>query len=125
MAIDKVAANRFIKHAIAQAVRSQGQSSEPADEGPTPGPSKIQEQPVPTGATNKILARTEWEKQVQEAAEEEEEDLEIFEETQDRANVDGDVEMTGEKAPESPSPLVRTGEADTQSEQQSGMSISC
>ena len=124
-AIDKAAANRFIKHAISQAVRTQGQTSEPTDQEPTPGPSKIhvQAQSVPAGATKKMLARAEWEKQVQVAAEEEEEDLEIFEEAEGQAIADADVEMTDDKASAPPLP-VRAGETGALSEQQSGMCIS-
>jgi len=117
MAVDKAAANRFIKHAITQAVRSQGQpSAEPASQGPTPGPSKTPIQPVPAGATSKMLARAEWEKQVRTAAEEEEEDLEVFEETERNADAEADVEM-GDEVP------AQTGETAPQP-QQSGMSTS-
>ena len=125
MAVDKVAANRFIKHAITQAVRSQGQPSvEPASQGLTPGPSKTPVQPAPVGATNKMLARAEWEKQVKTAAEEEEEDLEIFEETERNADAEADIEMGDNlKAPASTSLSVETGEAIPQS-QQPGMSTS-
>jgi len=123
MAIDKVAANRFIKHAIAQATRTQGQpSTEPADQEPTPGSSKIPARPVPAGATNKMLARAEWEKQVKEAEEEEEEDLEVFEETEGYANADADVEMIDAEAPAPTSLSAGTGET-TPSEQQPGMFI--
>ena len=124
MAIDKAAANRFIKHAITQATRAQGQpSTEPADRGPTPGPSKIPVQPAPAGATNKILARAEWEKQVKEAAGEEEEDLEVFEETEGYANADAEVEMIDDEAPAPASLSVGTRET-APSEQQPGMFIS-
>lgn len=123
MTIDKTAANRFIKHAITQAIRPQDQPSQPADQGPIPGPSKSQAQPVPTGAASKILARARWEKQVQEAGEEEEEDLEIFEEAEGSANADADIEMTDDKASAStPLPTV-PGEASISSEQQPGMSM--
>lgn len=124
MAIDKVAANRFIKHAIAQATRTQGQPSvEPAGQEPTPGSSKIPAQPVPAGATNKMLARAEWEKQVKGAEGEEEEDLEVFEETEGYTNADADVEMIDNEAPAPTSLSVGTEET-TRSEQQPGMFIS-
>jgi len=112
MAVDKVAANRFIKHAIIQATRPQGQSSgEPTDNHePTPGPSKIPAQPVPAGAANKMLARTEWEKQVKEAAEEEEEGLQVFEETDGYANAEA-------------APLPVVTEETILSEQHPGMSV--
>ena len=122
-AIDKAAANRFIKHAIAQAVRAQGQSSEQTDQEPTPGPSNIQAQPAPVGAANKMLARAEWEKQVQEAAEEEEEDLEIIEEAEGHAIGSADVKMTDDKVLAPISLPVEVGETDVLSEQQSGMYI--
>ena len=122
MAVDKVAANRFIKHAISQAVRSQGQpSAELVNQGPTPGPSKAPVRPAPAGATNKMLARAEWEKQVRTAAEEEEEDLEVFEETQGNAGEDADVEM-GDKASASTSLPAEAEE--TTPQQQPGMSTS-
>jgi hypothetical protein len=95
MTVDKVAANRFIKHAIAQATRVQIPTSEPTEKEPIPGPSKIQIQPVPTGAANKMLVRAEWEKQAQETSEEEE-GLEVFDETEGYADADADVEMTDE-----------------------------
>jgi len=124
MTVDKVAANRFIKHAITQATRTQGQpSTEPADHQPTPGPSGIPARPVPAGATNKMLARTEWEKQVKEAAEEEEEDLQVFEETDGYANAEADVEMINDEAPAPTSLSVGTGET-TPSEQRPGMFVS-
>ena len=124
MAIDKAAANRFIKHAISQAVQSQSQSSAgPADQGPTPGSSKTPAQPAPVGATNKMLARAEWESQVRAAAEEEEEDLEVFEETEGNANPDAEVEMAGDQVSEPPS--LPAGMAETPpSQQQPGMYIS-
>lgn len=124
MTIDKAAANRFIKRAIAQAVRTQGQpSAEPANEEPTPGPSRILAQPVPAGATSKMLARVEWEKGVKEAEEEEEEDLEVFEETEDQANAEADVEMIDDETPAPPS--LSAGVAETAlPEQRPGMSVS-
>lgn len=123
MTVDKAAANRFIKHAITQATRTQGQpSTEPADHHPTPGPSKTPARPVPAGATNKMLARIEWEKQVKEAAEEEE-DLQVFEETDGYANADADVEMINDEASAPTSLPVGTGET-TPSEQRPGMFVS-
>ena len=116
MTVDKSAANRFIKHAIAQAVGAQGQPSEPAVQGSTPGPSKVQEQPIPAGAVTKIIARAEWEKQVQEAEGEEEEDLEVFDEAEGP-----NLEIAEDKAPKSTP--TRTGETTDFSEQRSGMSI--
>jgi len=121
MAVDKAVANRFIKHAISQAVRSQGHPSVGSTgQGPTPGPSKTPVQPAPAGATSKMLARAEWEKQVRTAAEEEEEDLEVFEETERNADADADV-MMGDKVPASTSLPVETGET---APQRPGMSSS-
>jgi hypothetical protein len=69
-----------------------------------------------------MLARVEWEKQVKAATEEEEEDLEVFEETEGNATADADIEMTEDKASLPTSLPVEAGET-TLSEQQSGMSI--
>jgi len=124
MAIDKAAANRFIKHAITQATRTQGQpSAEPADHQPTPVPSEIPVRPVPAGATNKMLARAEWENQVKEAAGEEEEDLQVFEETDGYTNADADVEMIDDEAPAPTSLSVGAGET-TPSERRPGTFVS-
>ena len=46
-----------------------------------------------------MLARAEWEKQVRMAAEEEEDDLAVFQETEESADADADVEMADGKAP--------------------------
>jgi len=67
-----------------------------------------------------MLARAEWEKQVRTAAEEEEEDLEVFEETE--RNADADVEM-GDKGPVSITFPVETEET-APLPQQPGMSTS-
>ena len=122
--IDKAAANRFIKHAIAQAVRAPDQSSQPTDQKPAPGPSRIhQAQPLPPGAANKMLVRAEWVKQVQKAVEEEEEDLEVFDEDEDCQNANADVEMADHKT-SAPAPLpVGKGETDTSSERHFGTSL--
>ena len=70
-----------------------------------------------------MLARAEWESQVRAAAEEEEEDLEVFEEAEGNANPDVEVEMTGDQVSEPP-PLP-AGTAETPpSQQQPGMYIS-
>ena len=123
MAVDKVAANRFIKQAIAQAVRAKDQPSRTTDQGSTPGPSRIQVQPIPAGAMGKMLARAEWETQAQEDVEEEEEDLEVFYEAGDGANTYADVEMTGDETLASTPLHVGKGKTDILSEQHSGMSI--
>jgi len=69
-----------------------------------------------------MLARAEWERQVNEAAEEEEEDLEVFEETDVNVNADTEVKMVDDRAVAQTSRPVDTGET-TLSERQSGMSI--
>ena len=69
-----------------------------------------------------MAARAEWENQVRAVAEEEEEDLEVFEETEDNANPDVDIEMTDDKA--SASKPLPVGMEATSSKQQPGMSIS-
>ena len=69
-----------------------------------------------------MAARAEWENQVREAAEEEEGDLEVFEETEGYANADADVEMIDDEAPPQTSLPVGTGKT-TLSEQRSGMYI--
>jgi hypothetical protein len=71
-----------------------------------------------------MLARAEWEKQVQEAAEEEEEGLEVFDETESHANAGPDPGMASEKASTSTSLPADMGETNNVSEGQSGMSVS-
>ncbi|KAF7791607.1 hypothetical protein EIP86_002624 [Pleurotus ostreatoroseus] len=76
MAIDKAAANRFIKHAIAQVKygRPPGQDEE------------VSTVRVPVKVTSKMVARAEYEEQLrEEGSEEEEEDLQVFDEAEDEA----------------------------------------
>ena len=83
----------------------------------------IQAQPIPADAAKKMLARAEWEKQVQEAVEKGEEDLEVFDEAEDYANVYVDVKTTNDKTSAPASLPVGNGETDTSPEQRSGMSV--
>ncbi|KAG6380787.1 hypothetical protein JVT61DRAFT_5171 [Boletus reticuloceps] len=78
MGIDKAAAERFIKYAIAQAKNAR-LVDEPAD-GPLASSSSSHER-VPVKVTTKMVARAEYEKELKELGSEEEEDLEVFEET--------------------------------------------
>ena len=85
LGIDKQAAGRFIKHAIAQAKNVQlvNETEEDA-ESSTAGPSTA----IPVKVTAKMLERAEYEKKLKETADEEEEDLEVFGE-----NVEEDYPM--------------------------------
>ncbi|KAI0073960.1 C1D-domain-containing protein [Panus rudis PR-1116 ss-1] len=82
--VDKAAANRFIKHAIAQVanMRPTGDNE--------PGPSHIRftqegqtKEDIPVKVTSKMLARAQYEKELKELGSEEEDDLEVFEENDD------------------------------------------
>ncbi|KAL4067296.1 hypothetical protein V8B97DRAFT_1977087 [Scleroderma yunnanense] len=88
--IDKEAAGRFIKHAIAQAknVRLVDETEQDA-ESSTAGPSTTAER-VPVKVTSKMLQRAEYEKHLKEMADEEEENLEVVGE-----NVEEDYAMDG------------------------------
>ncbi|KII93962.1 hypothetical protein PLICRDRAFT_171658 [Plicaturopsis crispa FD-325 SS-3] len=73
---DKDAANRFIKHAIAQA--TYGQDKRPPGEEAGPSQSAA---PVPVKITAKMAARAEYEKELKELGSDDEEDgLEVFDE---------------------------------------------
>jgi len=76
VAVDKAAANRFIKHAIAQvtAHRPPGDDEAPAhirfnEDGSTPIPVKV---------TSKMLAREQYQRELKEAGSEEDDDLEVI-----------------------------------------------
>ncbi|KIM70071.1 hypothetical protein SCLCIDRAFT_503486 [Scleroderma citrinum Foug A] len=85
LGIDKQAAGRFIKHAIAQAKNVQlVDETEEDAESSTTGPSTT----IPVKVTAKMLERAEYEKKLKETADEEEEDLEVFGE-----NVEEDYPM--------------------------------
>ncbi|OJA20663.1 DNA-binding protein C1D [Rhizopogon vesiculosus] len=77
--IDKAAAGRFIKHAIAQAklVKPVEESSNNA----TPVPESSNEH-VPIKITSKMAARAEYERKLKELGSEEEDELEVFDEAE-------------------------------------------
>ncbi|KAE9409189.1 hypothetical protein BT96DRAFT_970149 [Gymnopus androsaceus JB14] len=91
--VDKAAANRFIKHAISQAqidADAAGVSYPPkvstisstisvATSSSTAGPSNSATVHVPMKVTSKMLEREEWQKRVDEAGSEEQEELEGWE----------------------------------------------
>jgi len=79
MGIDKAAAERFIRYAIAQAKNPQ-LVDEPAD-GSLPSSSSTHEQ-VPVKVTRKMVARAEYE-ELKELGSEEEVNLEVFDEETD------------------------------------------
>ncbi|KAH7922799.1 hypothetical protein BV22DRAFT_1037119 [Leucogyrophana mollusca] len=72
--IDKAAAGRFIKHAIAQ-VKYTTPTSGPSDATSTASTSNVR---VPIKVTSKMVERAEYEKNLQDVGSEEEEDLEVF-----------------------------------------------
>ncbi|KAG9313974.1 hypothetical protein JVU11DRAFT_4750 [Chiua virens] len=78
LGIDKEAATRFIKHAIAQAKNTQ-LVDEPSDDA-VPVASSSSGQRVPIRVTSKMIARAEYEKELKELGSEEDEDLEVFDE---------------------------------------------
>ena len=86
LGIDKVAAARFIKHAIAQAKNAQ-LVDEASDAGPEASSSSNNER-VPIKVTSKMIARAKYEKELEELGSEEEDDLEVF----DQEAVDDDEE---------------------------------
>ncbi|KAG0707593.1 hypothetical protein DFH29DRAFT_633012 [Suillus ampliporus] len=77
--IDKAAASRFIKHAIAQAklVKPVEESTNTASSGPASTSER-----VPVKITSKMAERAEYEKNLEELGSEEEEDLEVFDEAE-------------------------------------------
>ncbi|KAI0684769.1 hypothetical protein BC835DRAFT_1388170 [Cytidiella melzeri] len=82
LAVDKNVASRFIKHAIAQVKygRPPGQ-----DEGM---PSQPENTRVPVKVTEKMVARAQYEKELRELGSEEEEDLDIIDDTEDQSMPD-------------------------------------
>ena len=82
--IDKAAAGRFIKHAIAQSThgRPPGDSAEATS-------SDVR---VPARVTSKMVARAEYEKELNELGSEEEEELKMFDEPPEEAQREGDSE---------------------------------
>lgn len=90
--VDKAAANRFIKHAIAQ-VKAQRPPGE--DEGVEPSHVRFGENgeatKVPVKVTSKMVARAQYEKELAEAVSEEEDALEVIDdddESPDAMNLD-------------------------------------
>lgn len=119
--VDQGAANRFIKHAIAQL---NVQQRPPGDN--EAGPSTSSAARVPVKVTSKMAARAEYEKDLKETGDEEESDLEVFDDEEAQAPVpartgDEDVEMAepvtssgkgkGKAKAASGSPLVSTSTA--------------
>lgn len=88
LGIDKAAAGRFIKHAIAQAKLVKVQ--EPSNV--THGPASTSSERVPVKITSKMAERAEYEKNLEELGSEEEEDLEVF----DEAELSGDEDAMEE-----------------------------
>lgn len=84
LGLDKEAAERFIKHAIAQATNVTSVENERDDESmdavvaPIPGPSTSVLERVPVKITSKMLERAEYERNLQELGDDEEEELEVF-----------------------------------------------
>ncbi|TCD62148.1 hypothetical protein EIP91_007276 [Steccherinum ochraceum] len=92
--VDQGAANRFIKHAIAQL----NVQRPPGDNEAGPSTSTGSAVRVPVKVTSKMAARAEYEKELKETGEEEESDLEVFDDEEAQAPVpvaaaDEDVEM--------------------------------
>lgn len=89
LGIDKEAAGRFIKHAIAQAkLVKVGEPNNTAHV-----PASTSSERVPVKITSKMAERAEYEKNLEELGSEEEEDLEVF----DEAEMSGDEDaMEGE-----------------------------
>lgn len=95
LGIDKVAAARFIKHAIAQAKNAQ-LVDEASDAGPEASSSSNNER-VPIKVTSKMIARAKYEKELEELGSEEEDDLEVFD--QEAADDDDDETMETDGPP--------------------------
>lgn len=100
LGIDKAAAGRFIKHAIAQAKNTQ-LVDESSDAVPAASSSSSNER-VPVRVTSKMMARTEYEQELKEVGSEQEEDLEVFDEEaadededEEARDTDGPPEDTG------------------------------
>ncbi|KAI6133625.1 hypothetical protein EDD17DRAFT_1475825 [Pisolithus thermaeus] len=85
--LDKEAAERFIKHAIAQVTNATSPENEREDESVaavaalTPGPSTSVLERVPLKITSKMLERAEYERNLKELGDEEEDELQVFGET--------------------------------------------
>ncbi|OCH95677.1 C1D-domain-containing protein [Obba rivulosa] len=86
MTVDKGAANRFIKNAIAQ-VREQ----RPPGDNEGQGPSHIRfnqdgSAPIPVKVTSKMIARAEYQKQLEAVGSEEESELEVIEDADEASD---------------------------------------
>lgn len=101
LGIDKVAAGRFIKHAIAQAKNAR-LVDEPSDAATVASSSSNHER-VPVQVTSKMVARAEYEKELKELGSEEEEDLEVFDE--EAAVGDDEAMDTADDPPEETRPM--------------------
>ncbi|KAI9570171.1 Sas10/Utp3/C1D family-domain-containing protein [Boletus coccyginus] len=78
LGIDKAAADRFIKHAIAQAKNAQLVDG-PSDAATVASSSSSHER-VPVKVTSKMVTRAEYEKELKELGSEEDDDLQVFDE---------------------------------------------
>ena len=88
-AVDKAAANRFIKHAIAQ-VKAQRPPGD--DEGAGPSHIRFGENgeatKLPVKVTSKMVARAQYEKELAEAVSEEEDALEVIDDEEPSDTID-------------------------------------
>lgn len=81
VAVDKAAANRFIKHAIAQ-VKAQ----RPPGDDEVPAHIRFNEDgsaPIPVKVTSKMLAREQYQQELKEAGSEEEDELEVIDDVEE------------------------------------------
>ncbi|KAF9245692.1 Sas10/Utp3/C1D family-domain-containing protein [Melanogaster broomeanus] len=93
--IDKAAAGRFIKHAIAQAKNARLVEEELAEDAAAPVvASTSSSERVPVKVTSKMLARAEYEKEMKDLGSEEDEDLEVFNDDEAAAVDDDDEEQS-------------------------------
>lgn len=93
LALDKAAANRFIKSAISS-IQFTSQRPPGQDEGmPEAGGSTAK---IPIRVTSKMIARAEYEKELKEAGSEEEDELEVFNDEEDDADMAVDDEQEKE-----------------------------
>jgi exosome complex protein LRP1 len=90
LGIDKAAAGRFIKHAIAQAKLAKVE--EPKNT--AHGSASTSSEHVPVKITSKMVERAEYEKNLEKLGSEEEEDLDVF----DEAEMSGDEDAMEEEA---------------------------
>lgn len=105
MGIDKAAAGRFIKHAIAQAKNAE-LVDEPSHAASAAASSSASHERVPVKITSKMAARAAYEKELKELGSEEE-DLEVF----DEGMADEDEDATGDPPEETTSVGLDKGKA--------------